>query len=72
MNFLMMAVDPGSDLYEQMMLEIAEDGDLKYFTVANLFCAAFVLIISIVFINYLLAASVDNIQVIIPDKFQHL
>lgn len=60
---MLMAVDPGSDNYESMIEEIAEDGDARFIVVANIFCAAFILIISIVFMNYLLAASVEDIQV---------
>jgi len=62
MNFMLMTVDIGSNEYETM-LDHPRDERTWFKAIAFGFSAVFIVIIGIVFINFLLGASINDIQV---------
>lgn len=62
MNFILMTVDVGSNEYEDM-IESAKDKRAWFTLIAYVFSVAFIIVIAIVFMNFLLGVSINDIQV---------
>lgn len=57
-----MTVDVGSNEYEEMF-DSAKDNKAWFAIIAYVFSVAFIIVIAIVFMNFLLGVSINDIQV---------
>lgn len=63
-GFIMMTVDVGSVGYDTMS-DDAKERALWFQALANTFCVGFLVIIVIVFMNFLLAMSIKDVEVLL-------